>query len=292
MLECTKCKKKFKYEYEYTRHKNRKTPCVKIKKEIKCELCNLTFERLNHKIKHEQTAKHQYNINNLTFNGDHNHVGDNINNIINLTLNVQSFKNTDLSYLKKWKIEEIGDELYLKTINKSYLCLSEKVKKLFTGAIEILEHLHFNLNIEDNHNCKILLMFPGIKKAVYEYLILEIDTDTNNITWKSLQYEDFLLELLNHFTKLNNIVKNNNFTEFINYLTKYLINDPEMKSELKPHIEDKLGNLYINFNKEQKKQEREIKPSFNEKVNEYKNYRKEECTLNNGILPEIINPII
>lgn len=73
------------------------------------------------------------------------------------------------------------------------------------------------------------------------------------------------------------------------FLEKYLIKNEETAKELKMYIEQKLGELYINFNKKQKKDNREIKSSFDEKIIEYTNYRKQECTLENGFNPEIIN---
>ena len=109
-------------------------------------------------------------------------------------------------------------------MNKEYITIQDKVKSLFRGALEILEQLHFNLNNEDNHNCKILLMFPGFKKPIYEYLILEIETKTNKISWKSLSYDDFRKELFNHLTRMNETIQNENFEKYIYYLKKYLIN--------------------------------------------------------------------
>ena len=47
--------------------------------------------------------------------------------------------------------------------------------------------------------------------------------------------------------------------------------------------------MYIDFNKEQNKSERDIKETFNEKLHEYINYRNQECQLDNGYNPEIIN---
>ena len=66
----------------------------------------------------------------------------------------------------------------------------------------------------------------------------------------------------------------------------------ENKELLKPYIEAELGKLYINFNKVQKKDNRNIKSNINEKINEYKEYRSSECTLDNGYIPPIINGII
>ena len=291
MYKCIKCNKEFKYESQFSRHKNRKNPCNK-KKEYNCNVCNVQFKCPYDKLRHEKTKKHIINMNNYTINGDHAHIGDNINNIqniINLTLQTKSFTDTDLSYLRKWIIDDVGNDLYIKTMNKEYLNSQDKVKSLFRGALEILEHLHFNLNNEDNHNCKILLMFPGFKKPIYEYLILEIETKTNKISWKSLSYDDFIKELFNHLTRMNETIQNENFEKYIYYLKKYLIHDDEISLELKSYIENKLSDLYINFNDKQKKDKREIKVNLEEKIQEYKTYRINECRLHNGYNPEIMN---
>lgn len=289
MYICFKCKKEFKFESQLKNHKKNKIPCNQKKINTYCEICNINFKKHSCLMRHEKTKKHLCNI---YING-HNvnaQIGDNnLQNIINLTLSINSFKNTDLSYLRKYIINDIGDHLYPSIINKSYLCIQDKVKSLFKGTIEILEFLHFNLNNDDNHNCKILLMFPGIKKMVYEYLILEIETETNKIKWNSLKYNEFINELLQHLIRINEKVKNKNFNSYIKYLQNYLINDTEISSELQSEIETELGELYINFNKNQKKNDREIKEEFEQKILEYQNYRKQECRLNNGYSPDIID---
>ena len=290
MYKCFKCNKLFQYESKLNEHKNRKTECNK-NNNFNCNYCNKDFKYKSDYLRHEKTKKHIINVNN-TVNGNHNQInvnGNNIQNIINLTLQTKSFTDTDLSYLRKWIIEDIGTDLYVKTMNKEYLSIQDKVKSLFRGTLEILENLHFNLNNEDNHNCKILLMFPGFKKPIYEYLILEIETNTNKISWKSLSYEDFIKELLNHLTKMNDTINNENFEKYIYYLKKYLINDEEIANEMKSFIETQLSDLYINFNNKQKKITREIKVNLEEKIEEYKNYRSNECRLHNGFNPEIIN---
>lgn len=291
MYKCAKCNKEFIFESEYTRHKNRKTPCNQPKEELECKSCNLKFTRLFNKKKHEQTNKHIQNYNKYiqnNVNGD-NVAGDKINNIINLTLNVNSFRKTDTSNIRKNIIEDIGEYIYLEVINKKYLPEIEKVKTLFNYVIEILEKLHFNLDIEENHNLKILLMFPGIKKKVYEYLILEINPETKDIIWNALDYKELMKQLFEHLYNLNNKIKNDNYDKFISLLKRYILTNEETYDELKPYIEDKLNNMYINFNKKQKKEEREVKDEFNEKLNEYITYRTQECKLNNGFNPDIIN---
>jgi hypothetical protein len=292
--KCFKCNKIFNSPSKLERHKNNKLPCNKIKEDLKCNLCNVIFTRPSHKNIHEKTKKHINNVKQSNINGDNiNQIGNNnsinFQNIINLTLQTKPFNETDLSYLRKWIIEDISNDLYIKTIKKEYLSIQDKVKSLFRGLLEILEQLHFNLNNEDNHNCKILLMFPGFKKPIYEYLILEIETNTNKISWKSLSYDDFIKELLNHLTKMNEPINNENFEKYIYYLKKYLINDEDIANEMKPFIENKLSDLYINFNTKQKKESRPIKITLEEKIKEYIDYRNQETRLHNGFNPKIIN---
>ena len=289
--KCIKCNKEFKYESKLIEHQNRKIPCNKPKEELHCNLCNVKFNRPADKRRHEKTQKHIKNLH-ISINGDNNntHVGDNIyNNIINLTLQTKPFNKTDFGYLRKWIIEDVGNDLYERVMKKEFLCPQEKIRLLFRGITEILEHLHFNLTNEDNHNLKILLMFPGFKKPIYEYLILEIEQETNKITWNSLSYENFMKELFNHLTRMNEIIKNENFEKYIYYLKKYLIYDNEIALEMKPIIEEKLNELYINFNSKQKKEPRIVKDILKDKIQEYQEYRDIETRLHNGFNPEIIN---
>jgi hypothetical protein len=292
VLTCLECKKEFKYESKLIEHKKRKIPCNKLKENLKCDLCNINFVRSSHKLIHEKTKKHINNVE-IQINGNQNnvntHIGDIINNIINLTLQTKSFNDTDFSYLRKWIIDDVGDDLYIKIMKKDFLCPQEKIKLLFCGTSDILDHLHFNLNNEDNHNLKILLMFPGFKKPIYEYLILEIEQDTNKIAWNTLIYEEFIKELFNHLTRMNETIKNENFEKYIYYLKKYLIHDEEISVEMKPFIENKLNDLYINFNSKQKKEPRPVKITIEEKIKEFKEYRGQETRLHNGYNPDVLN---
>jgi len=292
MYKCVKCNKEFKFESELKRHKNRKISCDLPKKEYKCDICKVKFKCPFDQNKHEKTKKH---INNILIHGNQNQVGDNatninsFNNIIQLTLNVNSFKNTDTSFMRKALIEEVGEFMYIETLAKKYLPDTEKVKILFDGVIKILEHLHFNLGLEENHNFKILLIFPGIKKTVYEYLILEINSETNKIIWNTLTYEEIIDRILNHLFLLNNKYQNDNYDRCILYLRRHLIDNKENAKELKQPIQTKLSEMYIEFNNKQKKETREVKEDIEEKVKEYITYRKQETRLYNGYNPDILN---
>jgi hypothetical protein len=288
MYKCFKCNKEFKYESKLNEHKNRKVSCDTPKKEYKCNLCSVKFISLAQQKIHENTKKH---INNITINGDNNIIGNNnsINNIINLTLNVNSFKDTDMSYIGRGLINDIGNYIYLETIENKRLTEIDKNLLLFDEIINLIEKLHFNIGVEENHNLKILLVFTGTKKKNYEYLILEINSDTKNIVWKSLKYEDLIDCLLDNLLILNNRFKNENYNKFIEYLRNNLIANKDNSKKLKPLIDKKLSDMYVNFNKRQDKGERDVKSEFNEKLQEYINYRNKECRLSNGFNPKIEN---
>ena len=280
-------KKKFNYDSEFKRHQNKKKPCDAPKKEYKCKLCNVTFIRPAEKLRHEKTKKHitNYNIHNSNVQiGNHN-----LQNIVNLTLNMNSFKDTDMSYIGIGTIRDIGNYIYLEILENNKLTELDKVALMFDEVIVILKKLHFNIGVEENHNLKILLVFPGLKHKMHEYLILEINKETKQITWKSVDYQLLITNILEHLLILNNRCKNENYIQFVNYLKTYLINDKVYAKELQPIIDNKLSQMYIDFNKEQKKLDRDIKETFNEKLQEYLNYRNKECRLVNGFDPEIIN---
>lgn len=124
---------------------------------------------------------------------------------------------------------------------------------------------------------------------VYEYLILEINGETQNIVWNSLSYEDIIEKIFYHLYTLNNKYQNDNYDRFILYLERYLINNKETAEELKPYIQKKLSEMYIDFNKKQQKEPRDIKEDIEEKIKEYITYRKQECKLTNGFNPDVIN---
>jgi hypothetical protein len=295
MYKCINCNKEFKFESEFTRHKNRKTDCNK-NNNFNCSICKSNFNYKSDYLRHEKTKKHitNYNIhingnNNINVNGN---VENSFNHIINLTLNTNSFINTDISYISRSLINDIGNYVYLETINNDDLSLHNKIIILFDEVINILEKLHFNIGVEENHNLKILLVFPGLKHSVYEYLILEIDQNTKKISWKSVSYETILNNILDHLLRLNNKCKNENYIHFINFLKKNLIDNQDNINDLQSIINKKLSQMYIDFNNKQNKPERDIKFLFTEKLQEYMNYRTNECTLVNGFTPDILDSSI
>lgn len=305
---CLKCNKTFKFDSKLKEHLNRKIPCNEPKNIFKCELCNLNFKYESEFKRHENTKKHIINIHNLTVNGN-NHIGDNINNnfnnIINLTLNTKTFANSNVDIVANLSINLIYG-IFDNIIKNKNVSNHNKALQLFKEAVVfILDTLHFNISNTENHNLKILLMFPKIDKLVYEYLILEINPDTTDLVWNSISFEQLLDEifLLLHNVNAKNIEKhygkrreeNDVFEHFINYLKTYLINDSydlDTKEFIKLQIETELGNLYIQFNKKEKKEDREVKLNIYDKIQEYKIYRDSECRLSNGFTPNILNPKI
>lgn len=301
MFICNKCNKEFKYESDYNRHKNRKNPCNKDVNIYNCNVCQSNFKYESEYIRHEKTKKHINNYNTY-INGNHNNtqVGDNnIQNIIQLTLNTNTFINTNVLLVSNLSVELIYG-IYNEIIDNKNMVTYVKAVTLFKEAvIFILDTLHFNLSNTENHNLKILLMFPKIDKLVYEYLILEIHKETNDLVWNSINYEQLLQEIFNLLSNINskNIEKHNEtirdknivFNNCIDFLKQNLLDDEENKLLAKPEIERLLSELYIKFNKNQKKSEREVELNIFDKIKEYKQYRENECRLSNGYIPTIIN---
>jgi hypothetical protein len=285
MYKCNKCNKEFKYESKLNEHNSRKKSCVS-NNNFNCDICKSNFKYQSDYLRHEKTKKHitNYNIQNSNV-----QIGDNnIQNIIHLTLNTNSFINTDMSYIGRGIINDIG-QIYLDILEKKYFSNNDRCILLFDEVLHILEKLHFNIGVEENHNLKILLVFPALKNSVYENLILEIDNTTKQISWRSVNYDTLINNILDHLLILNERIKNDNFINFVNFLKKYLIVDIDTAGELEPVINKKLSQMYINFNIKQNKGDRDIKFSFNEKLQEYINYRNNETTLVNGFAPDIID---
>lgn len=297
--KCLKCNKEFTYQSKLNEHSKRKIPCDSPKKHYKCEICNVKFITPAEQKRHEKTKKHIYNV---SINGDNNInvIGNNnLNKIINLTLNTNTFANSNVGLVANLSIEIVYG-IFDNIINNKYSDVLNNTIILFNDAvIPILDTLHFNISNSENHNLKILLMFPKIDKMIYEYLILEINKETNELVWNSIDYFQLLEEIINLLHNINskNMERHNNnkteknkkFEEFIEYLKLNLLTNDENKLLLKPKIESVLNDLYIQFNKNQNKPDREIKLNILEKINEYKNYRNNECRLSNGHTPQIIN---
>ncbi len=294
---CLKCNKSFKFKSKLESHEKRTTDCKKTNKSYNCLLCNSNFKYESDFLRHEKTKKHIINVHN-SINGNNNQLqntiyGDNninnYNNIIHLTLNTNSFVNTDLTYVGMGAINDVGN-IYLDAMeNKKITNEEDRVILLFDEVVYIINKFHFNIGAEENHNLKILLVFPAIAKSVYENLILEIDNTTKKITWKSVDYKTLIEHILEHLLSLNIRFNNKNYNDFINYLKSHLLNDSEEAMKLQPIINKKLSQMYIDFNTKQDKPEREVKFTFDEKLDEYLSYRTQECTLGNGFTPEIIN---
>jgi|694.fasta_scaffold53113_3 hypothetical protein len=290
MFNCIKCNKEFKYESDYNKHKNRKTPCGD-KKKLNCQYCNVNFTCSSNQQKHEKTIKHINNYNKYiqnNVNGD-NIAGDQINNIINLTLNVKPFLESELKGLNNL-LNDIVNNIYLEEIENKNGIKNMNIQKLINGLILILEKVNFNVSFEENHNCKILLMFPGINKSVYEYLVLEVDPISKKMIWNRLEYKNFLIEIFKLCRKIAKKYTNENYLEYLNILQDQILDKNVLIH--KEYIESELNKLYINFNKKQEKNERDIKIEFNDKLDEYKEYRNNELRLNNGYIPNIKNSLI
>ena len=154
MYKCNKCNKEFKYESKLNEHNSRKKSCVS-NNNFNCDICKSNFKYQSDYLRHEKTKKH---ITNNNIQNSNVQIGDNnIQNIIHLTLNTNSFINTDMSYIGRGIINDIG-QIYLDILEKKYFSNNDRCILLFDEVLHILEKLHFNIGVEENHNLKILLV--------------------------------------------------------------------------------------------------------------------------------------
>ncbi len=271
---CEKCNKLFKSKFNLNTHLNKKNPCDKIKEKLKCNICNIEFERKNHKERHEKTEKHLKNItiNNINFN-----------NIVNLTLSTNPFRHTNLDCIDYEMLENIYNKF------KNSLEKDNKYKFMvnFRSIIYLLEKIHFDLRNKANQNLRILLLFPNLEKKIIEYLILEINTETKAVTWQRLEYVEFLDKLIELLEKLNEKFEVTNFIQYIDHM-KLILYNPNNKQ----NIEHMLTNMYKSYNYNQEKDKRTSSTILNENIKLYRNYRDNELMLSNGYIPNIINPLI
>ena len=148
--KCETCEKNFKYKWMLDRHKKNKNTCSKSDINFECELCHTSYANKYRINRHYKTKKHMANIvingnaNGNIFNSPNSTI-NNYNNIINLTLNVKSFKDTDIDIIQEHTVNRLG-KLYLDIISNN-TNLNDKILKLFENAIYILEFLHFNLEM-------------------------------------------------------------------------------------------------------------------------------------------------
>ena len=82
--QCNNCNKIFNAPSKLERHKNNKTPCNKLKEELKCHICNITFIRPTHKQIHEKTKKHIEATNKINNYNDLNKISETQDTINNL----------------------------------------------------------------------------------------------------------------------------------------------------------------------------------------------------------------
>lgn len=299
MFTCNICNKELKSKNNLNKHK------LIHNKKIRCEVCNIDFRDNFNKTKHENTVKHKTNIqtqNNYHNTGDVNY----INNIINLTLNVHPFNKTNFNLIKKHDIEMllldtdniINNLHHISTFdnndNEIKIIKPDEndFKILIKLLLQIFKLTNFNINIEENQNCKILLFIETQSSKYLEYLLLNLNIQTNELNWDKLEYTQFIKEFVNLMKLFNNNIKLDNLTKILNIIDKYFINDEQLIFLLKKDIENELFSIYNKFIEEKETKNLLNNPKLKDRIEEYRKYRAEQCTLPNGYLPPIRGSLI
>ncbi len=264
MCKCEDCDKIFEFPYLLKRHQNSKKPC-KNNIDNKCHVCNINFNYPSHLKQHNKTKRH---INIISMNnsiiGDNNSIDNsitaNINNIIQMFNPVNTFNNTNINYIDEFKINSIledrdnnGNNHINKHIEEIRLDdesnYTDHYKDKFYSLIfiqyliDIFKELNFSIATPENHNCKVLVFIknnpqPAVTKS--QYLILEIK-DNTVYQWTEITYKDFIYELFQLMTLINNRYEINNLNYIMEYLNKYFKDNEYIQDLSKSDIE---GQLY------------------------------------------------
>jgi len=298
MYKCELCNKQFKYHSKLNEHNNRKSPCVISKNIYKCDICHYECPYISYLDRHKKSKKcikntEIHNVtNNITNINNTNITNNNINNIINLTININTFDNTNLAFVRPMLVKDIVENQFIEylAIDERYIKKEQRILKIMDGIIELLQHVNFNMGISENHNCKILLVFPDTNKKHYEYLILELKSEDNKLRWMQINYDGFLNEIMRLMYKISDKLPNPDFVKTLEYINENLINNDTIKLNIKVELEIKLNTLYNNFDKLMFSKERtkcEKNDDFFKRLELYKTYREERCRLINGFFPPV-----
>ena len=161
------CKKLFPTPSKLNAHKNRKNPCGTQKKIIKCDICNIAFVRLAHKITHENTKKHFDNASlNADLKNNQKTTLEAINDELKSKINDLDTKNDELKSInsnlsnKINNLDTKNDEL--KSVNSN---LSNKIKNL---EIEIQNLKNDNEIHPNNESIYIIHSAQHINTNIYK----------------------------------------------------------------------------------------------------------------------------
>jgi hypothetical protein len=251
MNKCDLCNKSFEFKSHLERHKNKKTPCIKLKEELNCELCNINFKCNTEKLRHEKTKKHITNVgnNNININGDNNNVNINIYNFPEGTkpfseTNLDAISLADIKYLLQCDNKLINILNEFKTNDDIYPGNTIYVT-FFKYFIKIFKKLNFNLAHTENNNCAIF-SFSKTHNDIIEYYLLEIDNKVHQYKTKKIGYLLFMEEFINLLKRVDNEFKCDDFKFLLTYIIRYkrILNDDYTKL----NIETELLNEYNLFN--------------------------------------------
>ena len=204
IYKCEKCNKLFTQKSHYTNHINRKYPC----KEVNNNILKKLIQKVEDQDKIITELKNNTKINN-TIN----------NNYVNISININPFKNEDLSHLK------LSD--FKKIIDCVYQCV-----------LSYLDNVHFNKDKPENHN----LLLTNLRSNIIKVL-------NDNNKWEATDLQEVIDYLIDKSTdiinnKYNEIKQNINYNSkgFDKYYNKYETEQDKCFKQLTKDIKTKIYN--------------------------------------------------
>jgi len=189
IYKCDKCNKIFTQKIHYTNHLNRKFPCKDINNDNNTIIQNLIL-KVNEQDKIIKELKENQDKKSIKINNGKINNGKIINNnTVNISININPFKNEDLSHLK------LSD--FKKIIDCGYQCV-----------LSYLDNVHFNKDKPENHNLLLTNLRSNIIKVLNE--------DKN---WEAQDLQEVIDYLIDKSTDIIND-KYNEIKNKINYKSK------------------------------------------------------------------------
>jgi len=183
---CKYCNKVFKYKSKLKEHKNKKTSCIKVKKDNNCNICDVKFNYRSDLERHLKSIKHKNNYNIQ--------ITNTINETISIEKELQEVYDKKLAEEIKLK-EDIQKEYNIKLANE--LKVKEDIISKLTKENNNLKY-DFNDAIKSEIQNEVLKLVPIFDKITTYKGLNKIDMNEILIKYDKLLSITDLLYIINY----------------------------------------------------------------------------------------------